>query len=118
MEYVLTLDCVYVGKGDIKSEILKALSKLADNNDGCFCNVDEDEFNLCEEAEKNGFKSNRDYVIDKVSKYDDVDTIAETFFEEWLGKDPFYSLYQYKFCYDENENIVAVALAFNTEEDL
>jgi len=118
MEYILTIDCVVVGKGELKSEILKALSKLADNNDGSFCNVDEDDFNLCDEAEKKGFKSNRDYVIDKVSKIDDVNSMVDNFFEEWLGKDSFYTLYQYRLCYDENNNIVAIALAYNTEEDL
>lgn len=63
------------------------------------------------------FESNREYVFNEIRNMENMTLTRaiETFFYMWLRYDNFYQEYDYDIAKDENENIVAISLAFITD---
>lgn len=68
---------------------------------------------LWEEAQ--GYESNRDYLLDKVSQYDVIEVMIYKYFDRWIGHDTYYDAYNYDIIYNENNEIIAIALAYGVD---
>ena len=69
---------------------------------------------LWEDAE--GFESNRDYLIDYISKYDGAETMIKTFMDIWMEKDAHYYIRnEYEVIKNKAGKIVAICFAYMTD---
>lgn len=108
----LTLLIQNIGKTnnteELKQAVLGALYNFgAGDND---FNGDNGEDYLWVRAE--GYESNRDYLLNKVSAYDDIDTMVYKYFDEWIDSDCYYENYDYSIIRNEANEIIAIALAY------
>lgn len=96
---------------ELKQEILDALCNLSDCD--CDFNGENGADYLWEEAQ--GYESNRDYLLDKVSQYDVIEVMIYKYFDRWIGHDTYYDTYNYDIIYNENNEIIAIALAYGVD---
>ena len=59
---------------------------------------------------------NRDYLIDKVSRYDAIGLVIYKYFDRWIGHDCYYDGYDYTLIRNEANEIIAIVLAYYTED--
>ena len=98
----------YFGATELKEAVLNALCNLS-NCDNDFNGENGKEY-LWEKAQ--GYKSNRDYLLNRVSVIDNIDTMIYKYFDEWIGSDSYYDSYEYEIITDNNDNITAIVLAY------
>ena len=96
---------------ELKANVLDALADFG-VNDNDFNGENGAEY-LWEQAK--GFESNRDYLLDKVAKIDDIGKMIYEYFDKWLGCDGYYDSYAYNIIRNEANEIVAIALAYTVE---
>lgn len=58
------------------------------------------------------YESNCEYLCDFVKDIKLDDECIETFFNTWFRYDGYYTNYEYEILKDNNDNIIAIALAF------
>lgn len=102
----------YTTTEELKAKVLDALCDLS-VNDLDFIGENGAEY-LWEESE--GFESNRDYLLNKVAQYDDINVMIYKYFDRWIGHDCYYDAYEYKIIYNEIDEIIAIALTYGVEE--
>ena len=94
-----------------KENIISVLSNLYTDED--FTGNNGEGFTK-EIAIQNGFESTQDYVIDKLEKSDKNGfELIESFLDEWLGSDNYYSSYDYTTT--TINGITVIAIAFTTQ---
>lgn len=98
-------------EAELKEAILNALYNFGEN-DYDFNGENGAEY-LWEEAK--GYESNRSYLLDKVSQYDNIETMIYKYFDRWLGHDCYYDAYDYNIIRNEADEIIAIALTYCTE---
>lgn len=112
MSYELNL--VKIEDTSNKKNLLKALKKVASIDD-FFMGYDSDEC-LWECAKDEGFKTNVDYVINKVREIKDDVELVEEFLKLWLDDDGFCESYEFKYILDENKHIESLAIVIEFED--
>ena len=96
------------GATELKEAVLGALYNFgAGDND---FNGDNGKDYLWEKAQ--GYESNRDYLLNRVSVIDNIDAMIYKYFDEWIGSDSYYDSYEYEIITDNNDNITAIVLAY------
>ena len=108
----LELITVNVEEENTKEDIVAALREVS-NYDLDFNGENGPEY-LWESAE--GFKSNQDYLINCISKYDDAETMIKTFMDNWMEKDRYYYIRNaYEIIKNKSGKIVALCFAYMTD---
>ena len=65
-----------------------------------------------EETTVGGFKSNLEYLLDKVKEIKDDNEVVQIFLEEWMRNDAnYYSEYSYNTITDNVGNVLAISFA-------
>ncbi len=64
------------------------------------------------EALKEGFNSNKDYIINRLQHitYKEPIELIQSYIEEWLKFDDYYRLYDYEVTYIDTKAVVTVAM--------
>ena len=93
-----------------KEDILNALTSIS-MFDGDFVGRNGPQY-LCSSAKQSGFESNQEFLLDMVSKLDDIKQIVHKFMKYWLGYDGYYESYKYDIIYDKNNIPTAISLAY------
>lgn len=63
-------------------------------------------------SKKSNFNSNQEYVLDFVSKMDDLKQIIKTYIKLWLDGDDYYRGYNFKIICNSNNLPIAICLAY------
>lgn len=97
--------------GDRKS-LIKTLKKIAET-DWDFTGENGKEY-LWEVAK--GYKSNLDYVVDKVKDELNDEDVIDDFFYQWLDDSDYYRFYNYDVLRNKNDDIEVIALTLMGED--
>ena len=64
------------------------------------------------ETQKSHFDSNAEWLADSlIKKYSKEVTIIDHYINEWIGKDGYYTDYEWDVIYDNNNHVTVIALA-------
>ena len=91
-----------------RKDLLVALKRIGDD-DKDFTGENGEQY-LWKEAR--GFKSNREYLIDKVKDIESDTECVKTFFETWKKNDSFYKDAEYQFIENRNGYVEAIEFAY------
>lgn len=93
-----------------RKDLLVALKRIGDD-DQDFTGENGEQY-LWKEALEGGFKSNREYLIDKVKDIESDSECVKTFFETWKENDNFYKDAEYQFIENRNGYVGVIVFAY------
>lgn len=98
-----------VVKKNTRQGLLDALKELA-NIDADFNGENGEEY-LWDNARESGYESNADYLINDIKDIKDDEELINEYIDRWIGGDSYYLQSDLSIMKDDDEKIVAIALA-------